>query len=56
LGDATGPQRYRIDNQIGQDKLRRYGMDLHNPVLWITAFLILIFVIGTLMAKRPQLG
>jgi hypothetical protein len=51
LWDATEPQGYRTDDQIGQDNLRRYAMDLYNPVFWITAFLILIFVIGTLMAK-----
>jgi betaine/carnitine transporter, BCCT family len=46
-------QRYRTDYRIGQDNLQRYGMDLHNPVFWITAILILVFVIGTLIAPEP---
>lgn len=46
------PDRYRTDYQIGQDNLRRFGMDLHNPVFLITAILILIFVLGTLMAPE----
>jgi len=28
-------------------------MDLHHPVFWVTATLILIFVLGTLMAPEP---
>jgi BCCT family betaine/carnitine transporter len=44
------PDRYQTDYQTGQDNLQRWGMDLHNPVFWITAVLILFFVLGTLMA------
>ncbi len=47
------PDRYRTDYQVGQDNLRRFGMDIHNPVFWVTAILILIFVVGTLMAPDP---
>ncbi len=47
------PDRYRTDYRVGQDNLRRYGMDLHHPVFWVTAVLILIFVLGTLMAPEP---
>ena len=47
------PQRYRTDYRIGQDNLRRFGMDLHNPVFCVTAVLILIFVMGMLMAPDP---
>ncbi|MBT5050892.1 MAG: BCCT family transporter [Rhodospirillaceae bacterium] len=46
------PDRYQTDYQIGQDNLRRWGMDLHHPVFWVTAFLILIFVMGTLMTPE----
>ena len=44
------PDRYQTDYRTGQDNLQRWGMDLHNPVFWITAILILFFVLGTLMA------
>jgi BCCT family betaine/carnitine transporter len=44
------PDRYRTDYQTGEDNIRRFGLELHNPVFWVTASLILIFVIGTLLA------
>jgi BCCT family betaine/carnitine transporter len=47
------PNRYKTDYHIGQDNIRRWGMDLHNPVFGVTAFLILLFVLGTLMAPEP---
>jgi len=44
------PDRYRTDYQTGEDNVRRFGLELHNPVFWVTASLILIFVFGTLLA------
>ena len=29
------------------------GMDIHHPVLWVAAILILVFVLATLMAPEP---
>lgn len=46
------PDRYQTDYRVGQDNLRRYWMDLHHPVFWVTAVLILIFVLGTLTAPE----
>ena len=43
------PDRYNTDYTIGQDNLRTWGMDIHNPVFVISALLVLIFVVGTLM-------
>ena len=40
---------YTTDYEVGQDNLEMFGMDLHNPVFFISACLILVFVIGTLM-------
>ncbi|MDX1802797.1 MAG: BCCT family transporter [Alcanivorax sp.] len=40
---------YETDYDIGQDNVQILGMDLHNPVFFISALLILTFVIGTLM-------
>jgi BCCT family betaine/carnitine transporter len=40
---------YDTDYEIGQDNVEIFGMDLHNPVFFISSLLILIFVIGTLM-------
>ena len=44
------PDRYRTEYQVGQDNVRRWGMDIHNPVFWIAAALIVVFVLGTLLA------
>jgi BCCT family betaine/carnitine transporter len=43
------PNRYDTDYRIGQDNIRSWGMDFHNPVFIISALLVLLFVIGTLM-------
>ena len=34
---------------IGQDNLQKFGLDIHNPVFGISAIVILVFVIGTIM-------
>ena len=47
------PTRYQTDYQIDQDNTRRWGMDIHHPVFWVAAILILIFVLGTLMGPGP---
>lgn len=39
-----------IKYKIGQDNLQKFGLDIHNPVFAISALLILIFVIGTLVS------
>lgn len=47
------PNRFDTDYEVGQDNLRRWGMDVHHPVFWIASFLVLVFVIGTLMMPGP---
>ncbi|WP_020410860.1 BCCT family transporter [Hahella ganghwensis] len=51
---------YDTDYEIGQDNVKMMGMDLHNPVFFISALLILFFVIGTLLfpaeAKEALVG
>jgi BCCT family betaine/carnitine transporter len=46
------PDTYSTDYEIGQDNIRKFGMDLHNPVFVISAVLVLVFVIGTLIAPE----
>lgn len=36
--------------KIGQDNVQKFGFDIHNPVFAISALVILVFVIGTLLA------
>lgn len=39
---------YKTDYEIGQDNIQPMGMDMHNPVFWVSALLIIAFVIATL--------
>ncbi len=43
------PELYETDYTIGQDNIRRWGMDIHNPVFIISSFLVLFFVVSTLL-------
>ncbi len=40
---------YSTDYQAGQDNITPLGLDLHKSVFFITAILIIVFVVGTLM-------
>lgn len=45
--------KYSIDNtdySVGQDNVQKWGFDIHNPVFGISAGLILIFLIATLIS------
>ena len=47
---------YATDYEVGQDNLKRWGMDVHHPVFWVSAGLILVFVVGVLMAPEAAKG
>ncbi len=40
---------YKTDYEVGQDNVEVMGMDLHNPVFFISAVVILLFVVLTLI-------
>ncbi|MFW5823363.1 MAG: BCCT family transporter [Marinobacter sp.] len=40
---------YQTDYVAGQDNISRFGLDIHAPVFPITAVLVVVFVIGTLL-------
>jgi BCCT family betaine/carnitine transporter len=42
-------QLYETEYEVGQDNIQAMGMDIHNPVFWVSALLILAFVLGTLL-------
>lgn len=42
----------KTNYKIGQDNLQKFGLDIHNPVFIISAILILVFVIGTLLSPK----
>ena len=48
----SSPNLYDTEYQIGQDNIRRYGLDVHNPVFLISAVLVLVFVVGTLLVPE----
>ncbi|MGF1463213.1 MAG: BCCT family transporter [Maricaulaceae bacterium] len=41
---------YKTDYETGQDNVEFYGFDMHNPVFFVSAALILAFVIGAIAA------
>lgn len=45
---ATGREEYATDYKVGQDNVQFLGLDVHNPVFGITAFIIFAFVIGSI--------
>lgn len=45
--------KYSIDNtdySVGQDNIQKWGFDIHNPVFGISAGLIIVFLIATLVS------
>lgn len=50
------PDTYETDYTVGQDNIRRWGMDIHNPVFIASALLVLFFVIGTLLFPADAKG
>ncbi|MEK9901891.1 MAG: BCCT family transporter, partial [Rhodospirillaceae bacterium] len=47
------PNRYSSDHSVGDHNIQKWGVDVHHPVFWITAFLIILFVIGTVASPEP---
>lgn len=41
--------RFDTDYKVGQDNIQKWGMDIHNPVFFISAALIIVFIVLTLM-------
>ncbi len=48
MGDVVKDE-YQTDYVAGQDNVNPFGLDLHAPVFPITAILVVVFVVGTLM-------
>ncbi|SDH30947.1 betaine/carnitine transporter, BCCT family [Roseospirillum parvum] len=43
------PDTYNTEYEVGQDNIQKFGMDIHNPVFWVSALLVIFFVVGTIM-------
>ena len=48
MGDI-GKDDYQTDYVVGQDNIAKFGFDIHNVVFPVTALLIILFVVGTLI-------
>lgn len=40
---------YDTDYKVGQDNVRIFGLDVHNPVFWVSALLIVLFIVLVLI-------
>ncbi len=40
---------FETEYEVGQDNIQALGMDMHNPVFWVSAILVLLFVTGTIL-------
>ena len=43
---------YDADHEIGEKNIQVLGLDVHNPVFFTSALLILVFVVGTLLVPE----
>ncbi|WP_344796080.1 BCCT family transporter [Litoribacillus peritrichatus] len=48
-GSNQSTEDYETEHEIGDNNIEVMGLDIHNPVFLVSATLILIFVIGTLI-------
>ncbi len=42
--------RFDTDYKVGQDNIQKWGMDMHNPVFFIAAALVVVFIVSTLLS------
>ena len=45
----TSNSRFATTYKIGQDNIRKWGMDMHHPVFFVSAILVILFVASTLL-------
>ena len=46
-------EHYPTEYELGQDNLEIWGLDVHNPVFFSSASLIILFVTATVMFPEP---
>lgn len=54
---TKGIDKYSIDSTdytVGQDNVQKWGFDVHNPVFGISAGLIGLFLLATLLEGRDR--
>jgi len=48
MSDDQIESEYETDYEVGQDNIELFGFDIHNPVFFLSAGLVLVFGITTL--------
>ena len=56
MQDQATPNQTGSSYRVGQDNVRIFGLDIHNPVFFVSAVTIVAFVIGTLLFKEGASG
>lgn len=46
-------EQYETEFELGQDNVRAFGLEMHNPVFFISSIFIAVFVVGTIMLPQP---
>ncbi len=52
----SDPEKFDTDYEIGQDNLTKFGMDVHHPVFWVAAILVILFVMISLISPEQAKG
>jgi BCCT family betaine/carnitine transporter len=52
MSETPPPLGTTTDYEVGQDNIRPFGLDIHNPVFLISGLSIIIFVLVTLMFQK----
>ncbi|NNC76855.1 MAG: BCCT family transporter [Woeseiaceae bacterium] len=45
----NAPNAQEFEHEIGEHNIEVFGLDIHNPVFFVSAFLAIVFVAGTLL-------
>ena len=55
-GDPPAPDAvtYETDYELGQDNIRPFGLDIHNPVFLISALVVVAFVVISLLNQEAS--
>ena len=49
MSEPDGDAEYTTDYEVGQDNVEWFGLDIHNPVFFLSAGLVLVFAIASLV-------
>ena len=52
MSETPPPLGAATDYEVGQDNIRPFGLDIHNPVFLISGLSIIVFVLVTLMFQK----